>query len=135
MDQYDRVIRDIQQKTNDGVLRWSAMPPSKLRELSVYAPRLISAYRADYPLESRNYELLFLERAVDPFDDFDGVSERTVLEVCVLGGEGELVLKLYGGVVETKDLIRLASLIEGYNEQVKGFFEAFDRANAAGTAT
>jgi hypothetical protein len=132
MDEFDRVIRDIQQKTADDVLRWRAVPTPKVRELGVYAPRLISAHRAEYRLGKEKYEILFLERATDPVEDLnDEASERTVLEAYVLGGEGEIVLRLYSGVVETKDLIRLASLIEGHNEQVKEFFDAFERANAA----
>src|SRR5579875_3310974 len=129
MDQFDRVIRDIQQKTASDVLRWRIVPPSKLHELAVYARRLVSAHRAEYHLGSEKYELFFVEREVDSFDDFTSeMGVRNIPEVFVLGREGEIVLRLYSGVVEGKDLIRLASLIEGHNEQVTEFFDAFERA-------
>ena len=135
MDRYDLVIRDIQEQTRDGALRWKSVSPSKYQNLSFRAGRVIRAYRTDYTLGEQEYELVFLDQRVSRFDEEAGwANEKRAFEVLILGTDGEIVLRLYEGAVDGDDLSRLAGLIETRDDRVTGFFSAFERARGIGSS-
>jgi hypothetical protein len=132
MDRYIRVIRDVQGKTEEGLLDWKAVSGGKYWKGVINPDRVIRAYYVEYGLAGgKEYVLLFVERRLESYDDYGDTFERIAYELHVLDHEGELVLPLYEGVVDRDDLIRLASLIEEHNDRAKSFFAAFDGNTAA----
>src|SRR5262249_13787242 len=119
MDQYDRVIRDIQRRTSDGVLQWAVVSPSRYERILTRADRVVRAFRADYPLGMKEYSLLFVQRKTESHDELGYLTETIDCELYVLDRDGEIVLPLYDGVVERGDLSTLAGLIDAYNDRVK----------------
>jgi hypothetical protein len=131
MDRYDRIIRDIQQRTDDEAIHWKVVNVDRYSSVLMNTFRVIRAFAADYPVGEKKYDLLFVERKVDYHDDFGDSTEGYGFELVVLDEDGQLVLSLYEGVVDRDDLLKLSGLIDEHNDRVKGFFEAFDRPGAA----
>jgi hypothetical protein len=131
MDRFDRIIRDIQQKTDDEVIHWRAVSAERYSNVVLNTFRVIRAFSADYRIANKEYELVFIERKIDYHDDFSYSTEGRGFELFVLGEGGQLVVSLYDGVVDRDDLLRLAGLIDAHNELVKQFFDAFDEPGAA----
>ncbi len=129
MDRYDHVINDILEQSEDGVLRWRSVAPSRYENVLLNVDRVIRAYRTDYALGDENYELVFVDKKVDHLDEETGwMSARGgTSEVLILDAEGEVALRLYEGAVDQNDLARLAGLIEGRNDRAKGFFAGLSR--------
>ena len=131
MDRYDRIIRDVQVKTEEEALQW------KLVNVEVYAGqvfnthRVLRAFTAEYFIGKMSYTLLFVERKVDHHDDLYDSSEGSGFELLILDKDHQIVLSLYDGVVDRDDLLRLAGLIDEHNDRVKDFFAAFDESGAA----
>ena len=133
MDRYDRVIRDVQQKTDEDLLRWEVVRPESHSKILMNADHVLRAYRADYGVGGKSYVLLFVERKVDRDDEFGfgypiGGSS---FELFIVEEDGEIVLRLFDGAVDRDDLTKLAGLIEEHNDRVKGFFAAFDEPGVA----
>jgi hypothetical protein len=95
------------------------------------ASRVIRAFTADYPVGTKQYTLLFVERRIDLHDEFGESAESYGYELFVLDRDGQIVLSLYDGVVDRDDPLRLAGLIDEQNDRVKDFFEAFGEPGAA----
>ena len=130
MDQFDRIIRDVQAKTGDEMIRWDVVNAANYSHILLNVSRVIRAFKADYPIREREYGLLFVERRVDNRDEFGDSSESHGFELFILDGDGQLVLSLYEGVVDREDLLRLASFIDDHNDRVRSFFEAFNGSGA-----
>ncbi len=131
MDRYDRLIRDVQQKTDDQRIRWKVGNPDRFADVVLNSSRVIRAFTADYPIGTNQYILLFVERRIDLHDEFGEPAESYGCELFVLDREGQLVLSLYEGVVDRDDLLRLAGLIDQHNDRVSDFFRAFEESGAA----
>lgn len=131
MDRYERLIRDVLQKTGDEILRWQVASLDDLSRVILNADRVIRVYRSSYSLGGQIYRLVFVEKR-DLFSDAYGDSyEAPSFEVIVLDQDGEIVLRLYDGVVERDDLAYLAALIEEHNDRTRSFFAAFDESVGA----
>ncbi len=130
MDRYDRIIRDIQQKTDEEIIRWAAVTAGRYSEVLLNPSRVIRAFSAAYPVGQKTYELLFVERRVDFHNEFDYTTEVYGFELLVLDHNREIVLSLRDGVVERDDLLRLSGLIDAHNDRVKEFFGAFEESEA-----
>lgn len=131
MDRYDRIIRDIQQKTDDEVIQWSVVDAERFSNVLMNAFRVIRAFKAAYPVGAKRFDLLFVEKKVDFHEPYADSTEGFGFELFVLDADGQIVLPLYEGVVDRDDLLKLSGLIEGHNDRVKSFFEAFDESGAA----
>ncbi len=131
MDRYDRIVRDIQQKTDDEAIHWKVVNADRYSSVLMNPFRVIRAFTADYPIGGKKYDLLFVERKVDYHDDFGDLAEGYGFDLFILDEEGQIVLSLYEGVVDRDDLLKLSGLIDEHNDRVKDFFEAFDEAGAA----
>lgn len=128
MDRYDLVIRDIQEQTEGGALRWRNVAPSTW-EHALNTGRTLRAYRADYALGDEEYELLFVDRKAERHEEYaDRPAGRRTFEVLILDRDGEVALSLYEGAVDGDDLVRLAVLIEGRDDRTEEFFAAFEKA-------
>ncbi len=131
MDRYDRIIRDIQQKTDSEVIRWKVVSSDQHAGILLNAFQIVRTFAADYPIGKRTYDLLFVERKVDFQDEFGDSTEGYGFELLVLDEDRQIVLSLYEGVVDRDDLLKLSGLIDAHNDRVKNFFEAFDGSGAA----
>jgi hypothetical protein len=131
MDRYDRIIRDIQQKTDSELIRWKVVSSDQHSGILLNAFQIVRTLAAEYPIGKRKYDLLFVERKVDFHDEFGDSTEGYGCELLVLDEDGQMVLSLYEGVVDRDDLLKLAGLIDEHNDRVKNFFEAFDESGAA----
>src|SRR5271169_4748096 len=123
MDRYDRIIRDIQQKTDDEVIHWRVANADRYSSVLMNTFRVIRAFTADYPIGEKKYDLLFVERKVDYHDDFGDSAEGYGFELFILNEDGQIVLSLYEGVVDRDDLLKLSGLIDEHHDRVKHFFE------------
>jgi hypothetical protein len=131
MDRYDRIILDIQQKTDEEVIYWKVVNADRYSSVVMNTFRVIRAFTADYTVGEKKYDLLFVERKVDYHDDFGDSTEGYGFELFILDEDVQIVLSLYDGVVDRDDLLKLSGLIDAHNDRVKNFFEAFDEAGAA----
>ncbi len=131
MDRYDRIIRDIQQKTDDEVIHWKVANADRYSSVLMNTFRVLRVFTADYPIGEKKYDLLFVERKIDYHDDFGYSSEGYGFELFILDEDGQIVLSLYEGVVDRDDLLKLSGLIDEHNDRVKSFFEAFDEPGVA----
>lgn len=131
MDKYNRIIHDVQCKTEDEAIRWKLVNADRYAGILLNTIRVIRAFSADYPIGKKNFTLLYVERKVDTHDDFGDSSEKYGFELFVLDQDGQIVLSLYEGLVDRDDLLRLSGLIDEHNDKVKDFFEAFDESGAA----
>jgi hypothetical protein len=131
MDRYDRIIRDVQQKTDDETIRWMVVNAERYSDVLLNTYRVLRAFTADYRVGKKGYVLLFVERKVDSHDDFGDSAEGYGFELFVLDEDGQIVLALSEGVVDRDDLLKLSGLIDEHNDRVKDFFNAFDEPGAA----
>src|SRR4051812_42100573 len=99
MDRYDRVIRDMQQKTEDRRLAWKVVSPARYERILVDPGRVIRTVASEYTLADKKFDLLFVERKTDLFVDSGEIREGRDFQVLVLDQDGEIVLSLYDGVV------------------------------------
>jgi hypothetical protein len=134
MDRYDHVIRDIQEQTEAGALRWQSVPPLTYQGYPLDSNRASRVYYTQYSLGDKQYGLAFVEAKAAHFDeDTESTSGRRVFEVVVLGLDGVALLRLYEGAVDREDLSKLAALIEERDDRVSGFFDAFEKARGVGS--
>jgi hypothetical protein len=131
MDRYERIIHDVQQKTEEGAVQWKVVTPGLHGRVLMSPDRVVRACRADYRLAQKNYTLLFVERRVDRYGESAEPLELTAFELLVLDKDGEIVIPLYDGLVDFDDLAKLAGLIAERNDRAKEFFAAFDGTSAA----
>ncbi len=132
MDQYDRIIDDVRRKTDDEVVRWKVVNADRHSDILLNSYRVVRAFHADYTVGVNKYDLLFVQRKINPDDDFGDYSEGYAFELFVLDDDdGEIVFTLREGVVDRDDLLRLSGSIEAHNDRAKRFFEAFDQSGAA----
>jgi len=131
MDRYDRIIRDVRQRTDDEAIRWRVVNADRYSDVLLNSLRVIRAFAAEYPVGAKKYDLLFVERKVDLHDDFGDSTEGYGFELFVLDEDGQIVLSLYERVVDRDDLLKLSGLIDEHNDRVKNFFNAFDEFGAA----
>ena len=131
MDRYDRIIRDIRQKTDDEIIRWKVVNADRYSDVLLNTYRVLRAFAADYLIGEKTYKLLFVERKIDFHDELGDSTEAYGFELFVLDEDGQIVLSLYEGVVDRDDLLRLSGLIDEHNDRVKNFFDAFDESGAA----
>ena len=130
MDRYDRIIHDVQRRTAEESIRWKVINAERYSVvLNPY--RVLRALTADYPVGSKTYTLLFIERKVEIHGDYGDSTEGYGFELFILDEDREVVLSLYEGVVDRDDLLRLSGLIEEHNDRAKDFFAAFDESGAA----
>ncbi len=130
MDRYDRIIRDIQQKTDEEIIRWKIASTDLYSGIILNSGRVIRTFSTDYPVGKKEYELIFVEKKTEYHDEF-GDAEGYGFEVFVLGTDRQVVLTLYDGVVDRDDLLRLSGLIDAHNDRAKEFFDAFDASELA----
>lgn len=130
MDRYDRIIRDVQQKTDDEIIHWTVVNADRYSDVILNSFKVIRAFSAAYPVGQRQYELLFVERRVDQHDDFGYSTEGHGFELFILDEDRQIVLSLFDGVVDRDDLLRLSGLIDEHNDRVKQFFSAFEEPGA-----
>lgn len=130
MDRYERVIRDIQQKTHEEAIQWKVVNADRYSEVILNTYRVLRAFTADYRIGQREYELLFIERKADYHDDFGVLTEGYGFELFILDKDRQIVLSLFEGVVDRDDLLRLSGLIDEHNDRAKNFFDAFDESGA-----
>lgn len=134
MDRYERIIRDVQERTEEDRLLWRLERPAACARILMNPDRVLRVYTADYDLAGSSYRLLFAERRTEFHDDFGEVFEGYGFELFVLGMDGEIVIPLYEGVVDRTDLLRLAALVDEHNDRARDFFAAFDAAEAVSPA-
>jgi hypothetical protein len=131
MDRYERVIRDVQQKTEDETIQWRTVRVLKYSDVVINPDRVVRSFEADYPVGGKDYVLLFVERRVEHHDDFGYISEGFDYQLLILDEEGQIAVSLYDGVVDRDDLLKLSGLIEERNDRAKAFFASFDASGAA----
>lgn len=131
MDRYEQIIFDVQQKTEQKIIRWHVVNPARYTSALLNTDRVIRAFTAAYIVGKREYKLLFVERKVDVHDDFGYITERYDFELFILDEDGQIVLSLYPGVVDRDDLLKLSGLIDEHNDRARAFFEAFDEHSVA----
>jgi hypothetical protein len=131
MDRYDRIIRDVQEKTDDEIIRWKVVNADRYSDVLLNTYRVIRAFTAEYRVGKREYVLLFVERRVDFHDELGDSTEGYGFELFILDEGGQIVFSLYDGVVDRDDLLKLSGLIDEHNDRVKDFFDAFDEPGAA----
>jgi hypothetical protein len=131
MDRYDRIIRDVQERTDEDRLSWSVVNPARYEKVLVNPHRIIRAFTASYTLGLKVYNLLFVARRNEVHDESGDLIEGRVFELLVLDVAGDIVLQLYDGIVDRDDLWRLSSLIDEHNDKAKGFFAAFEETDVA----
>ncbi len=131
MDQYDRIIRDVQQKTDDEDVRWKVVNAEFYSGVLLNTDRVLRAFTADYAVGKKIYLLLFVEKKTKYPNDFGYMGEGYGFELFVLDQDRQIVLSLFDGVVERDDLLKLSGLIDAHNDRAREFFEAFDESGAA----
>ncbi len=131
MDRYDRIIRDIQSRTAQESLRWKVLRPLQYPLVVTNLDRVLRAFEGNYVLKGREYRLAFVEKRVDVHDEFNNNIESRGYELFVLDEEGLVVLPIYPGLVDRRDLLKLAGLIDAHNDLARDFFRAFDEPNVA----
>jgi len=131
MDRYDRIIRDVQRKTEEELLRWEVVAAGRYSTVLLNPHRVVRAFKAEYFVGGRDYTLLFTEKKIDTHDEFGDSTEVCGFELFILDLDQQVVLSLYEGLVDRDDLLRLSGLIDAHNDRVKTFFEAFGEPGAA----
>jgi hypothetical protein len=131
MDRYEQLIHNVQQKTDDGTIEWRVVNAVQYSDLILNCFRVIRAFRSDYQVGTKKYELLFVEKKVDLHGDYGYQAEGAEFEVFVLDEDKQIVLSLYDGVVDRDDLLKLAASIDGNNDRVNAFFDAFGQTDVA----
>lgn len=131
MDRYDRIMRDVIERTENGLLRWGRAPRNFIQNCVLNPDQVFLAHWSDYDLSGQIYHLLFAEKRYGTKDSFGRTVETTRNELIVLDTGNEAVLSLFDGLVDREDLAQLASAIFEHNEHTKQFFEAFDAASVA----
>jgi hypothetical protein len=132
MDKYEATLARVIDATSSGVLVWEPVGQARYADVVVNADRVVRAYQAELELKEKRFPLVFVEKRTPWYDEFDKPAERMEFELHVLDKSRHLVLSLYDGVVERRDLQRLAASIKQSSGSAKEFFEALQAAEADG---
>ncbi|MBI1903415.1 MAG: hypothetical protein HYS13_20120 [Planctomycetia bacterium] len=126
MDKYDATLARVIDETADGTVKWRMDHPDNYAAVILNSDRVIRAFTAKLPLGHKEFPLLFIEKKAPSRDEYDQLFEGTEFELYVLDDFGRIVLPVYEGLVEERQLERLAELVSQSNEAAREFFDALE---------
>jgi hypothetical protein len=128
MDKYDATLRRVYTETCEGRLQWEAVAPTSYGQIVLNADRAIRAVRTEMPLKDKRFPLLFVEKKELRHDAYGEPYDALVHELFVLDANHNLLLPLYDGLVDRKELSALAAAIFDESAEARAFFEALSEA-------
>lgn len=116
-------IREVILQTEQSLIRWSVVNPSKYAEVITQSPFAYQAFGAKYSKGENEYSLLLVHKKAPSFNaEFEVGEERFSTEMIVLR-EGLIITVITEYDVDENELHSLSSLVHQENDDVKALFE------------
>jgi hypothetical protein len=121
MNKYEVLFHDILERTRLGQLQWKQLRRGAHADV-IFSPNLVfRQFSAELPRAGDTFEILLVEKKYeDPEHDF--AYERYVPEILIMDEDGELITTLTDSVIERRDLMRLADLVEARSDKASKLF-------------
>src|SRR5438094_157481 len=100
MDRYDRLIRDVQQKTENESIRWEVVNAGLYKKILLNIDTVVRAFTAEYPVGNRKYTLLLTVGKKHILNEYLPSTDAYNPELFILDIDGQVVLSLYDGLVD-----------------------------------
>lgn len=121
MNKYETLFDEIINQTRAKSLRWKQVGRDENSEL-IFNPNLVfRQFSADFPRNGAHFKLLLIEKKHDDPEDYFGYA-RYAPEVLVVDDDGELITTLTDSVIERRDMLRLADMVETRNGKQSKLF-------------
>lgn len=123
MNKYEALFDEILKQTQARALEWRQLRRSANADL-IFNPTLVyRQFSTEMQRRGHSFTLLLVEKKYDdPEHDF--AYQRYAPELLVVDDDGELVTTLTDSVIEWRDLMRLASMVEAQSDKVSKLFDA-----------
>lgn len=121
MNKYERLFQEILDRTGSRELVWRQLPRTANADLIFHLGRVFRQFAAVLPREGEDFTVVLVEKRVEEAQLFASV-ERYAPELLVLDQRGELVTTLTDSVIELKDMLRLAQLVEVQSDTASKLF-------------
>jgi hypothetical protein len=123
MNKYEALFHEIVELTKLRELQWKQLRRGAHSDL-IFNPNLVfRQFSAEFPRGGEDFKLLLVEKKYeDPEHDF--AYERYAPEVLVMDEDGELITTLTDSVIERRDLMRLADMVEVSSDKANKLFGA-----------
>jgi hypothetical protein len=121
MNKYEALFHDILERTRLRELNWKQLRRGAHSDV-IFNPNLVfRQFSAEFPRDGENFALLLVEKKYeDPEHDF--AFEKYVPEILIMDEEGELITTLTDSVIERRDLMRLADMVEAGSDKASKLF-------------
>jgi hypothetical protein len=122
MNKYETLFDDILKQTQSRALQWKQVRRHANSDL-IFNPSLVfRQFSSEFLRSGSHFTLLLVEKKYDdPEHDF--AYQKYVPEVLVVDDEGELVATLTDSVIERRDLLRLADMVESRSDKASKLFD------------
>lgn len=130
MNKYETLFNEIISLTQSEELSWKQARRNANSELIFNPNSVFRQFTADFARGDTDFKLLLVEKKYDDPDP-DFAYERYVPEVLIVDKDGELVTTLTDSVIERRNLLRLADMVETRSDKASKLFEPGSRSNIA----
>lgn len=121
MNKYEKLFRDIVDKTNSGDIKWKQTSRNAHSDLIFNPDMAFRQYSGKYKKGDDIYSVVFVEKKYDdPVHDFAYQAYKP--EVLIIDENNELLVTLTDSIIEKTDLIDLVQEIEEKNDRTKKLF-------------
>lgn len=122
MNKYEKLFKDIVDKTDSGDIEWQQTSRSAHSDLIFNPDMTFRQYSGKYKKGDDTYNVVFVEKKYDdPVHDFAYQAYKP--EILVIDENNELLVTLTDSIIEKTDLISLVQEIEEKNDRTKKLFD------------
>lgn len=121
MNKYELLFQEILDRTASRELAWRQLPRTANADMIFHLGSVFRQFAAVLPREGEDFTVVLVEKKVEEAQLFHSY-ERYVPELLVLDQRGELVTTLTDSVIELKDMLRLAQLVEAQGDKAVKLF-------------
>ncbi|GAB3398094.1 hypothetical protein NX774_18840 [Massilia agilis] len=123
MNKYEALFDEILKQTQTRALEWRQLRRNANADL-IFNPTLVyRQFSTEMRRRGNSFTVLLVEKKYDdPEHDF--AYQRYAPELLVVDDDGELVTTLTDSVIEWRDLMRLASMVEAQSDKASKLFDA-----------
>lgn len=127
MDKFDKLFKDIENKTKKGEIAWEIATYDMYNRF-VFNPE--QTYRAFYgvyhPNDEQSYDLFLLERKNKTYNDYSDSEYEKYAVYIIIVNDDKLIFNLTAGHVDRQDLHDLADYISENSLEAKDLFSYFE---------
>ena len=124
MDKYEKLLKDLVEKTNGDKIQWEIISAEKYQRFLFNSQYIYQIYEADYILKQQKYTAV-LSRRKYPDDDEFGYNDGYSVDIMILKNN-KIIFTLTQNHVDRDDLLDLASTVEEINTDTEEFFTKLD---------